>query len=370
MRIGVPREIKRLENRVALTPDGAGEFTAAGHTVYVEKGAGAGAGFSDQAYAAAGAQILSEHAAIYEQAELIYKVKEPLTEEYDLLREGQILFAFLHLAANRELTLALLEKQVTAIAFETVQLSDGHLPLLEPMSEVAGRLAVQEGAKYLEKTIGGRGVLLGGIPGVARGRVVVVGGGTVGLNATRMAVGLGADVTLLDISKPRLQYYDNLFQGRVETLYSTPANLMRVLSTADVAVGAVLIPGAAAPKLITAEMVRNMRPGSVIVDVAVDQGGCCVNTRPTYHDQPTFIVDEIIHYCVANMPGAVPLTSTLGLSGATLPYALKLADSGLKACVNDAALFKGVNTYRGQLHHLGVAESLKLDWSPLKSATL
>jgi len=360
MKIGVPKEIKKFENRVSLTPDGAKAFKEAGHEVYVESGAGLGADISDDEYSAQGAIILDSHEEVFIKADMVYKVKEPLPEEYDLFREKQILFTYLHLAADEPQARALLDNGVSGIAFETIQLDDGHLPLLEPMSEVAGRLSVQEGAKYLEKTYGGRGLLLGGIPGVTKGSVVIVGGGTVGLNAAKIAIGMGANVRILDIDKRKLQFFDNIYGERIETLYSTPGNIARSLLGADLVIGAVLIPGASAPRLITAEYVRSMKKGAVIVDVAVDQGGCCENTRPTYHDDPVFIADGVVHYCVANMPGAVPITSTWGLAEATLPYALRIANKGFKEALKDPVLLKGLNTYNGYITHPGVASSLDL----------
>lgn len=370
MKIGVPKEIKRFEHRVAITPDGVKSFKAAGHEVYIEKGAGLGADIPDENYIMAGAIMVDTHAEVFALADMVYKVKEPLKEEYNLLREGQILFAYLHLAADRDLAKELVDQGVTGVAFETIQLEDGHLPLLEPMSEVAGRLSIQEGAKYLEKTYGGRGVLLGGIPGVSRGNVVIIGGGTVGQNAAKIAIGMGARVTLLDIQKCKLQFFDNLYGVKIETLYSTPDNITRCLETADLVIGAVLIPGASAPKLIRGEHLKIMKKGAVIVDVAVDQGGCCEFTHPTYHDDPIFIVEGIVHYCVANMPGAVPITSTWGLSQATLPYALKLANLGLKEAAKNRAILKGVNTCQGCITHPQVAESLKMPYKEITAEVL
>lgn len=370
MRVGIPKEIKRLEHRVAITPDGVRTLKAAGHEVYIEKCAGVGADISDESYRIAGATLLDTHAEVFALSDMIYKVKEPLPEEYALFREGHILFAYLHLAADKALTQMLVEKGVTGVAFETVQLADGHLPLLEPMSEVAGRLSVQEGAKYLEKTYGGRGVLLGGIPGVARGKVVILGGGTVGQNATKIAVGMGARVTILDVQKCKLQHFDDLYGVKIETLASTPDNIARSLASADLVIGAVLIPGASAPKLITAAHLKEMPKGAVIVDVAVDQGGCCETTRATYHDNPTFIVEGIVHYCVANMPGAVPITSTWGLAHATLPYALTLANQGLKCAAKNRAILAGINTHQGRLTHAQVGKSLDMPFMEINAAEL
>ncbi len=362
MKIGVPKEIKKYENRVALTPDGLKMLKQAGHEVYVEKGAGLGAGISDDEYKSLDATVANSHKEVFGKADMVYKV--------NLFKEGQILYAYLHLAPDRKLTNALLERGVTGVAFETIQLSNGQLPLLEPMSEVAGRLAIQEGAKYLEKTYGGRGLLLGGVPGVARGNVVIIGGGTAGLNAAKMAIGLGANVRVLDIDKKKLQFFDDTFGGRVETLFSTPGNIESSLAIADLVVATVLIPGASAPKLIRKEHLKTMKKGSVIVDVSVDQGGCCETTKATYHDDPIFIVDGIIHYCVANMPGAVPLTSTWALAGATLPYALMIANKGLKEAVKDEALLKGINTFKGSVTHPQVAKSLGLPYKKITSADL
>ncbi len=370
MKIGVPKEIKKFENRVSMTPDGVCQFTKAGHTVFVEKGAGLGANITDQEYIEKGANIIDSHAEIFAAADMIYKVKEPLPEEYDLFKDGQLLFTYLHLAADKTQAEALLRKGVSGVAFETIQLDDGHLPLLEPMSEVAGRLSVQEGAKYLEKTYGGRGVLLGGVPGVAKGNVVIIGGGTVGLNAAKIAVGMGANVKLLDIDKRKMQFFDNIFGENIETLYSTPGNVARCLENADLVIGAVLIPGTSAPKLVSSDMVKRMKKGAVIVDVAVDQGGCCANTRPTYHDDPIFIVDDVVHYCVANMPGAVAVTSTWALAEATLPYGLRLANLGLKKAAEDKALLKGINTYKGEITHEGVATSLDLPYKKITASDL
>ncbi|MCD6569776.1 MAG: alanine dehydrogenase [Deltaproteobacteria bacterium] len=370
MKIGIPKEIKKFENRVALTPDGLKAFVKAGHEVYIEKGAGLGAGITDDNYRKLGGVILENHGEVFEKADMVYKVKEPLPDEYGFLKETQILYTFLHLAADKELTCALLDRGVTGVAFETIQLTDGYLPLLEPMSEVAGRLSVQEGAKYLEKTYGGRGVLLGGVPGVARGNVVIIGGGTVGLNAAKMAVGMGANVRILDIDKRKLQFFDNLFDNRIETLYSTPANIERSLIDADLVICAVLVPGGAAPKLIRKPHLEIMKKGAVIVDVAVDQGGCCETTHPTYHDDPIFIVDGIVHYCVANMPGAVPVTSTWALAEATLPYAIEIANKGLKEAAKDEALLRGVNTFKGAITHPQVASSLGMPYKKISQDTL
>lgn len=368
MRIGCPKEIKAQEGRVGLTPAGVDALIRAGHTVFLEKGAGLASGFADQEYTGVGAQILPTAREVYGAAEMIVKVKEPLAPEYALLREGQILFTYLHLAPDPEQTQALLEKKVTGIAYETVQLADGSLPLLAPMSEVAGRLSIQTGARLLEANCGGRGILLGGVTGVERANVVIVGGGNVGTNAAKMAVGLGANVTILDISSRRLAYLDDIFNGRIQTLLSNSYNIANAVRSADLVVGCVLIPGAKAPKLVTEEMVKTMRPGSVLVDVAIDQGGSIETIdRITTHSDPYFVKHGVLHYSVANMPGAVPRTSTLALTGATLPYALKIANLGAEAaCRADPALMKGLNTYRGHLTFRAVAEAQGLVYTDPK----
>ena len=340
MRIGCTKEIKAQEGRVGLTPAGVDALVRAGHTVYMEQGAGINSGFTDEEYVALGAHILPTPKEVFDISEMIIKVKEPLEPEYELFHEGQILFTYLHLAPDPEQTQALLKKKVTAIAYETVQLADRSLPLLMPMSEVAGRLSIQTGARLLESNCGGRGILLGGVSGVERANVVIVGGGNVGTNAAKMAVGLGANVTVLDISAKRLAYLDDIFGGRVQTLLSNSYNIANAVRSADLVVGCVLIPGAKAPKLVTEEMVKSMRPGSVLVDVAIDQGGSIETIdRITTHSDPYFVKHGVIHYSVANMPGAVPRTSTLALTGATLPYALKIANMGAEAaCKADSAL--------------------------------
>lgn len=365
MRIGCPKEIKAQECRVGLTPAGADALVRAGHTVYMEHNAGLASGFEDAEYTAVGAQILPDAAAVYAAADMIIKVKEPLAPEYDLLREGQILFTYLHLAPDPEQTQALLRNKVTGIAYETVQLADGSLPLLSPMSEVAGRLSIQTGARLLESNCGGRGVLLGGVTGVERANVVIVGGGNVGTNAAKMAVGLGANVTVLDISTKRLAYLDDIFGGRIQTLLSNSYNIAKAVKEADLVVGCVLIPGAKAPKLVTEEMVKTMRPGSVLIDVAIDQGGSIASIdRITTHSDPYFVKHGVLHYSVANMPGAVPRTSTLALTGATLPYALKIANMGAEAaCKADPALMKGLNTYQGKLTFKAVADDQGLEYT-------
>jgi len=369
MIVGLPREIKTEEYRVGLTPQGVKAFASRGHTMLVEEGAGAGSGFDDSEYADAGAEVLSDRRALFDRAGMIVKVKEPLPEEYDLFREGQLLYTYLHLAASRELTDAFIERRVTGIAYETVELEDGSLPLLTPMSEIAGRLSVQEGAKYLEKSFGGRGILLGGVPGIRRGRVVIIGGGVVGTNACKMAVGLGADVHVLDVSPKRLAYLDDIFSTHITTLYSNEANIAEAVREADLVVGAVLIPGATAPRLVTRAHLPTMKRGAVIVDVAVDQGGCFETTRPTTHRDPVFIEEGVVHYCVANMPSAVALSSTIALTSVTLPYGLMLADKGLSGAVAESApLSRGVNLHAGMCTHPGVAESLGLECVPVHEA--
>jgi alanine dehydrogenase len=359
MTIGVPKEIKVFENRVALTPGGASSLVRRGHRVLVERGAGAGSGLQDREYQEAGAELVSVEEAW--SADLVVKVKEPIAEEYRYLRKDLLLFTYLHLAADEALTQALLQSGTTAIAYETVQLDDGTLPLLTPMSEVAGRMAPQVGAAALEKPQGGRGVLLGGVPGVAPASVVILGGGVVGTNAAKIALGMGAQVTVLEVSKARLQYLDDLFGGRVVTLASNEANLQRSLRHADLLIGAVLIPGAKAPKLVHRTDLALMKEGSVIVDVAVDQGGCVETIHPTTHKDPIYVVDGVVHYGVANMPGAVPRTSTFALTNQTLPYLLELAAQGLGA-LKDPALRRGLNVYQGMITHQGVAEAFGLPY--------
>jgi len=366
MKIGVPKEIKTLENRVAMTPGGVESLTKRGHEVLVERGAGIGSGLSDAEYEAAGAKMVSVDEAW--GAEMVVKVKEPIAPEYKYLRPDLILFTYLHLAADETLTKAMLDSGVTGIAYETVQTDDGALPLLVPMSEVAGRMATQEGAKYLEKSFGGRGVLLGGVPGVQPADVVIIGGGTVGINAAKIAVGMGARVTILDVNHARLQYLDDVFGGRLVTLTSNEANIKEAIQYADVLVGAVLIPGAKAPHLVTREMLPLMKEGAVIVDVAVDQGGCVETIKPTTHAEPTYVIDGVVHYGVANMPGAVPRTSTFALTNQTLPYALELAEKGLTALSENLALLKGLNTHHGKLTYAAVAEAFGLPYTPPEEA--
>ncbi len=361
MIIGVPKEIKTNENRIALVPAGAEAFVSRGHTVYIEKGAGAGSGFPDESYVAAGAQILPDADAVWAKAEMIMKVKEPIAVEWPRMRAGQVIYTYFHFAAAEDLTRAVIKSKAIAVAYETVQLPSGELPLLTPMSEVAGRMAVQEGAKYLEKVFGGSGVLLGGVPGVAPANVVIIGGGVVGINAAKMAAGLGARVTILDISLERLRYLDDVLPANVTTLYSNRHNILDAIRTADLVVGAVLLPGAKAPHLVKREDLKTMKPGSVIVDVAVDQGGCVETIKPTTHENPTYFVEEILHYAVANMPGGVPRTSTLALTNATLSYGLRLARDGWKqACKDDPALALGLNVVEGKVVYPGVAEAFGL----------
>ena len=366
MIVGVPREVKDRENRVSTTPAGVREYVARGHTVLVEKAAGAGSGFTDLEYRAAGAELVATHEEVFERAAMIVKVKEPVAREYPLMREDQLLFTYLHLAADEPLTRALVERRVQAVAYETVQLGTGPLPLLQPMSEVAGRMSVQVGAHYLEKTHGGRGMLLGGVPGVPGADVVIVGGGIVGTNAAQMALGMGANVTILDMNIERLRFLDQILHGRIHTLASNSHNVAESVSRADLVIGSVLIPGKVAPKLVTREMVDTMQPGSVMVDVAIDQGGCFETAKPTSHSEPTYEVSGVVHYCVTNMPGAVPRTSTLALSNVTLPYGLALAGQGLEAAVSrDPALAKGVNVFGGQVTYAGVAEAFGMPYVPL-----
>jgi alanine dehydrogenase len=362
MLIGVPKEIKPDEYRVALTPAGAEMLTAAGHSLVIEQGAGLGSGFTDDYYENAGATIVGTAEEVWAQAEMIMKVKEPIAPEWPRMRSGQVIFTYFHFAAAEELTRAVIESGAIAIAYETVELSTGELPLLTPMSEVAGRMAVQEGAKYLEKPQGGLGVLLGGVPGVRPGKVVVLGGGVVGTNAAKMAAGLGARVSIMDINLERLRYLDDVMPANVETLFSTRYAIRKQVEDADLIIGAVLIPGAKAPNLITREDLALMRDGTVICDVAIDQGGCVETMKPTTHQDPVFTVDGVIHYAVANMPGGVPRTSTLALTNATLPYAVALAGKGWqKACTEDPALKLGVNVVDGRVTYAGVADAFGLE---------
>lgn len=369
MIIGVPKEIKNNENRVAITPAGVMSFVQAGHTVLVEKDAGIGSGFTNEDYASAGAQIIEQAQDVWAKADMIMKVKEPLPSEYGYFRPGLILFTYLHLAAEPELTQALKEKGVIAIAYETVQVGRT-LPLLTPMSEVAGRMAAQIGAQFLEKPYGGKGILLGGVPGVGRGKVTIIGGGTVGTNAAKVAVGLGADVTIIDLNADRLRELDDIFGHQITTLMSNPMNIAQAVAEADLVIGAVLIPGAKAPKLVTEDMVKAMKPGSVIVDVAIDQGGIVeTSDHVTTHDNPTYVKHGVVHYAVANMPGAVPRTSTLALTNATLPYALQIANKGVcQAIADNHALKLGVNVANGEITYEAVARDLGYNYVPVEEA--
>ena len=361
MIIGVPKEIKNNEYRVALTPAGAFELTKRGHTVYIQTKAGEGSGFSDKEYIGAGAKITRNINSTYKKAEMIIKVKEPIKEEYDLIRKDQLVFTYFHFASYKPLTRAMIKSKAVCLAYETVEAPDRSLPLLIPMSEVAGRMAIQEGAKYLEQPVKGRGVLLGGVPGVPPGKVLILGGGVVGTQAAKMAAGLGAQVTILDINLQRLRYLNDVMPANVITLFSNEYNIRRLISNHDLIVGAVLIPGAKAPSLITRKMLKDMRPGTVLVDVAVDQGGCIETCKPTTHENPIYIIDDVVHYCVANMPGAVPYTSTLALTNATLPYAIQLADKGWKqACRDSRELKLGLNVINGKVVYKGVAEAFNL----------
>jgi len=367
MIIGIPKEIKKDEHRIALPPAAVGELVRHGHTVYVEAGAGMGSAFTDAEYASAGAHLLPSAAEVWGKAEMVIKVKEPQASEYAFMREDLVLFTYLHLAAAEELTYKMQETGVTGIAYETVTDAAGRLPLLEPMSEVAGRMAAQMCSHYLEKTQGGRGVLLGGVSGVKPANVVILGGGTVGTNAAKIAAGMGAMVTILDVNVERLRYLDDVLGGRVTTLYSNANNIENAIKSADAVIGAVLLVGAKAPHLITREQLKLMPEGSVIVDVAVDQGGCVETTHATTHSNPTYVIDGVVHYGVANMPGAVPRTSSLALSNATLRYALKLADLGaMEAMRADPGLAKGLNTYKGHITHPGVAEAFNLPLTDLQ----
>jgi alanine dehydrogenase len=365
VKIGVAKEIKTDEYRVALTPAGARELVQRGHDVTIETGAGAGSAFADDAYEAAGARIASVDD-VWADSDLLLKVKEPVEPEYERLREGLVLFTYLHIAADEPLTRALVDSGITAVAYETVETSNGGLPLLAPMSEIAGRLAAQAGAYFLEKPLGGRGLLLGGVPGVAPGRVVVIGGGMVGYNAAVIAIGLGANVTILERSLDRMRHLEEVLSGRVSLVMSSSLQIEESLRDADVVIGAVLIPGAVAPKLVTREMVRGMKDGAVLADVAIDQGGCAETSRPTTHSEPVYTVDGVTHYCVANMPGAVPITSTKALTNATLPYVEAIAEHGLaEAVARDPALAHGVNVLDGKITYEAVADAHGLDYQPL-----
>ena len=368
MIIGVPKEIKNNENRVALTPAGVVELIKNGHTVYVQASAGEGSGFLDPLYEAAGAKILGTIEEVYGIAEMIIKVKEPIEKEYGLIKENQLLFTYFHFASYRPLTEAMMKSKAVCLAYETVEKADRSLPLLIPMSEVAGRMAVQQGAKYLEKPAHGRGILLGGVPGVPPGKVLILGGGIVGTQAAKMAAGLGAMVTIMDVNLQRLRYLNDVMPANVLTLISHETNIRELIKTHDLIIGAVLIPGAKAPHLITRDMLKEMRPGTVVVDVAVDQGGCIETCKPTTHQDPTYIIDEVVHYCVANMPGAVPYTSTLALTNATLPYAIQLANKGWKkACATNPELKLGLNVVKGDIVYKSVGEAFDLPYHEVNS---
>ncbi|MEZ4506353.1 MAG: alanine dehydrogenase [Thermomicrobiales bacterium] len=368
MIVGVPTEVKDREGRVSTTPGGVAELVAHGHRVLVEAGAGDGSGFSDGAYERAGAEIIPSHAAVFDRADMLLKVKEPVPAEYNLLRENQLLFTYLHLAADEALTRCLMERKVQAVAYETVQLPNRSLPLLTPMSEVAGRMSVQVGAHYLQRNEGGYGVLLGGVPGVEPANVVIIGGGIVGTNAAQIALGMGARVSIIDLNVDRLRQLDLLLHGRLTTLPSNRTTIGDAVADADLVIGGVLLPGARAPRLVTASMIDQMRTGSVVVDVAIDQGGCIETAKPTTHSKPTYEVSGVIHYCVTNMPGAVPRTSTIALSNVTLPYALALADHGLVASAEaDPALAAGINVLNGHIVYQAVADAFDLPYSSWQS---
>jgi len=368
MIIGVPKEVKTNENRVGLTPAGVKDLESHGHEVYIQKGAGISSGFSDKKYIEAGGQILDTIEEIYAIGEMIIKVKEPIELEYNLIKKDQLLFTYFHFASYEPLTNAMIERRAVCLAYETVQLDDRSLPLLIPMSEVAGRMAIQEGAKYLEKPMGGKGILLGGVPGVPPAKVMILGGGVVGTQAAKMAAGLGADVTILDINLDRLRYLEDVLPANITTVYSNQYTINKMIQYHDLIVGAVLIPGAKAPKLITRAMLKDMNPGTVLVDVAVDQGGCIETCKPTTHEDPIFVIDDIVHYCVANMPGAVPYTSTTALTNATLQYAIQLANKGWKqACRDSEPLRKGLNVVDGKVVYKGVAEAFDLDYTPVEN---
>lgn len=367
MKVGCVREIKNNEYRVGMTPDNIRTYVAHGHTVYIEKSAGAGSGFTDIEYEQAGAAIMDTAKEVWEYSDMIVKVKEPLKEEYQYFKKGLILYTYLHLAANKELLDALMAAGVKGVAYETLIERDGSIPLLKPMSEIAGRLSIQEGAKALEKPFGGSGVLLSGVPGTPKANVVVVGAGTVGANATKIAVGMGANVTVLDLDLNKLTHLDEQYGSRIQTLASSSAVIEHTLKTADLVIGAVLIPGKQAPKVIKASYLKEMRPGSVIVDVAVDQGGCCETTKVTYHDNPTYVVDGVVHYCVGNMPGAVPRTSTIALSNYTVNYGLQIAGLGLEeACKENPVITSAINTYDGKCTCENVAVDFSLQYVSLK----
>lgn len=364
MKVGCVKEIKNNEFRVGLTPDNVRAYIAAGHHVYIEKGAGVGSGFADSEYVDAGASLIDNAADIWNLVDMMVKVKEPLPEEYPLFREGLILYTYLHLAADKEQTDALLAGKVKSVAYETLQETDGSLPLLAPMSQIAGRLSIQEGAKYLEKKFGGAGILLAGVPGTPKANVVILGGGTVGMNACKIAVGMGANVTILDVNLKRLEEIDNMFGSHVQTLYSTDSNVERAVIDADLVIGSVLIPGGSTPKLFKAKYLPEMKDGAVFVDVAIDQGGCGETSHVTTHDDPIYVQDGVVHYCVGNMPGSVPRTSTIALTNATLKYGLQIAENGLEeACKKNPVIVSGVNTYDGKLTNKNVALALGYEYS-------
>jgi alanine dehydrogenase len=367
MIIGVPKEIKNNENRVALTPAGTQELVKRGHTVYVQNTAGVGSGFSDEEYTKAGAKMIQNAAEVFSLAEMIIKVKEPIEQEYKLIKKDQLVFTYFHFASYEPLTKAMIQSGAVCLAYETVEREDRSLPLLIPMSEVAGRMSIQEGAKYLEKPLKGRGILLGGVPGVKPAKVLVLGGGVVGTNAAKIAAGMGADVTIMDLNLTRLRYLDDVMPKNVHTMVSNEYSIRELVKDHDLIIGGVLVPGAKAPKLITRDMLKTMRPGTVLVDVAVDQGGCIETCTPTTHENPTFIIDDVVHYCVANMPGAVPYTSTLALTNATLPYAIRLAGQGWKkACAENSDLRLGLNVVQGEVVYKGVADAFNMPYTDVK----
>jgi len=362
VKIGLPAEIKKEEYRVGLTPASAREYVEHGHAVIVESNAGAGSGFGNDEYKKAGCEIINDRKRLFDTADMIVKVKEPLAEEYELFHEGQILYTYLHLAPDRTLTEALLKKKIIGIAYETLTEKDGSLPLLIPMSQIAGRMSVQEGAKYLEKTFGGRGILLGGVPGIKKGKVLLLGGGIAGTNACKIAIGMGADVTIMDVSARRLSEIDDIFGNSVKTMYSNSYNIDEMIRDADLVIGSVLIPGAAAPKLVKKDDLKKMKKGAVMVDIAIDQGGCFETSRPTYHTDPIFTVDGVVHYCVANMPGAVAVSSTYALTSVTNRYGLKIADQGIEKTLKDPVILSGLNCFKGRLTNKAVAEAHKMQY--------
>lgn len=368
MVIGVPAELKNSENRVALTPAGVVELVSRKHEIYIQSGAGVGSGFEDKEYKSAGAHILPTIEEVYNIAEMIVKVKEPIAQEYNLIKKGQLVFTYFHFASSEPLTMAMIKSESVCLAYETVEKKDRSLPLLIPMSEVAGRMAIQQGAKFLEKPLKGKGVLLGGVPGVPPGRVLVLGGGIVGMQAAKMAAGLGARVVIMDVNLQRLRYLADVMPPNVTTVMSNAYNIKNAIKESDLIIGAVLIPGAKAPHLITREMLKDMKAGTVVVDVAVDQGGCIETCTPTTHEDPVFVIDDVVHYCVANMPGAVPYTSTLALTNATLPYVIELANKGWKkACESNEELRKGLNIVNGKVVYEGVSQAFNLPYEPVEN---